>query len=85
MSPGRLNALVFAGIVLLIGVNGAAFSYRLLGSGLNHMWTTLEGAYAKTSREGGRSHDFECLGVSDFYSVHLTRHIPAGLEESAGG
>lgn len=86
MTPGRLNLLIFAGIVLLIGVNGAAFSYRLwvpaLSQYVDDFWKkhTL-----KPAEKAGDRTISECLGVSDFYSVHLTTYFLPDSEESAGG
>ena len=86
MSPGRLNALVFAGIVLLIGVNGAAFSYRLWGPALNQYVDDFWKAHTlRPAVKAGDRTISECLGVSDFYSVHLTTYFLPDSEESAGG
>jgi hypothetical protein len=86
MSPGRLNLLVFAGIVLLIGVNGAAFSYRLWLPALNQYVADFWKAHTlQPAVKAGDRTIAECLGVSDFYSVHLTTYFLPDSEESAGG
>ncbi len=86
MSPGRLNLLVFAGIVLLIGVNGAAFTYRLWVPALNQYVDDFWKAHTlKPAAKAGDRTIAECLGVSDFYSVHLTTYFLPDSEESAGG
>ena len=86
MSPRRLNLLVFAGIVLLIAVNGAAFSYRLWVPTLNQYVADLWKAHMlKPAEKAGDRTISECLGVSDFYSVHLTTYFLPDSDESAGG
>ncbi len=86
MSPGRLNLLVFAGIVLLIGVNGAAFTYRLWVPALNQFVDEFWKAHTlKPAEKAGDRTISECLGVSDFYSVHLTTYFLPDSDESAGG
>ena len=87
MSPtGRLNLIAFRGHRSAVGVNGAAFSYRTLGSGLQPICgRLLEGAYAKPAVKAGDRTISECLGVSDFYSVHLTTYFLPDSDESAGG
>lgn len=86
MTPARLNLLLAAGIVLLIGVNGAFFTYSLWGPGfkqyVNDFWKAHTIAPAKKAGDRMIS---ECLGVSDFYSVHLTTYFLADSEDSAGG
>jgi hypothetical protein len=86
MSPGRLNLLVFAGIVLLLGVNGAAFSYKLWGPAFEQRLSDFWRARTlKPAVKAGDRTISECLGVSDFYSVHLTTYFLPDSEESAGG
>lgn len=87
MTPQRrLNLMLAAGIVVLIGVNGAFFTYSLWGPGfkqyVNDMWKARVLTPAK--KAGDRTIS-ECLGVSDFYSVHLTTYFLADSAESAGG
>lgn len=86
MSPGRLNLLIFVGIVLLIGVNGAAFSYRLWVPAFNQYVTDFWKAHTlKPAEKAGDRTISECLGVSDFYSVHLTTYFLPDSDENAGG
>ncbi|MBM3562119.1 MAG: hypothetical protein FJX16_09350 [Alphaproteobacteria bacterium] len=86
MSPGRLNLLVFVAIILLISVNGAAFTYRLWGPALNQYATDFWKAHTlQPAVKAGDRTISECLGVSDFYSVHLTTYFLPDSDESAGG
>jgi hypothetical protein len=86
MSPGRLNLVIFVGILLLVGVNGAAFSYKLWGPAftqyVDDFWKART---VKPAVKAGDRTISECLGVSDFYSVHLTTYFLPDSEESAGG
>jgi hypothetical protein len=87
MTPtGRLNLMLFAGILLLIGVNGAVFTYGLWGPSftryVDEFWK--EHTLKPAVKAGDRTIS-ECLGVSDFYSVHLTTYFLADSDESAGG
>jgi hypothetical protein len=87
MTPtGRLNLMLFAGIVLFIGVNGAAFSYKLWGPALEQYVSDFRKTHLlKPAAKAGDRTISECLGVSDFYSVHLTTYFLADSSESAGG
>lgn len=86
MSPGRLNVLIFAGIAMLIGVNGAAFTYKLWGPAVEQRVSDFWKAHTlKPAEKAGDRTISECLGVSDFYSVHLTTYFLPDSHESAGG
>lgn len=87
MSPtGRLNLTMFAGIVVLVAVNGAAFSYKLWGPTFNQYVNDVWNAHTlKPAVKAGDRTASECLGVSDFYSVHLTTYFLPDSAASAGG
>jgi hypothetical protein len=87
MSPtARLNLVIFVGIVLLVGVNGAVFSYGFWGPAFNQYLDEFWKAHTlKPAVKAGDRAISECLGVSDFYSVRLTTYFLADSEESAGG
>jgi hypothetical protein len=87
MSPtARLNLILFVVVFLLIGVNGAAFSYKLWGPHLNQYWSDFVKAHTlKPAVKAGDRIASDCLQVSDFYSVHLTTYFLADSAESAGG
>ncbi|MCC3246481.1 hypothetical protein LG047_14335 [Methylocystis sp. WRRC1] len=87
MTPtGRLNLILFLGIVLLGGVNGAVFSYGWWGPAFNQYVSDFWKAHTlKPAVKAGDRTISECLGVSDFYSVHLTTYFLADSSESAGG
>lgn len=87
MSPnGRLNSILFLAILLLVSLHGAAFTYRLWGPALNQYANDFwkEHTLKPATKAGDRTIS-ECLGVSDFYSVHLTTYFLADASESAGG
>jgi hypothetical protein len=82
----RLNALLFAVIVLVVGVNVGAFSYSYCGPAVTQGWNDFWKAHApKPATKAGDRTISECLGVTDFYSVHLTTYFLADSETSAGG
>ena len=87
MQPStRLNLMLFAAIVLLVGVQGAAFTYKLWGPAFQLYW--IEHFAPKTVKPATKAGDrtiADCLGVSDFYSVHLTTYFLADSDQSAGG
>ncbi len=87
MTPtARLNLLLFLGIIVLAGASGAAFSYKFWGPAFTVYWT--EHFAPKTLKPATKAGDrviSDCLGVSDFYSVHLTTYYLADSDESAGG
>jgi len=86
MSPRRLNLLIFGGIILLVGVNGAAFSYKLWGPAFEQRLSDFWKEHTlKPAVKAGDRTIAECLGVSDFYSVHLTTYFLSDSDESAGG
>ncbi len=87
MTPtGRLNLILGLGIFLLIGVNGAFFSYAWWGPAINQRIGDFWKAHTlKPAAKAGDRTISECLGVTDFYSVHLTTYFLADSSESAGG
>ena len=87
MSPNvRLNLLLFSSILLIVGVNVAAFSYKYWGPAFDLYWTEhwKPKSMVPAVKAGDRT-IADCLGVSDFYSVHLTTYFLADSAESAGG
>jgi hypothetical protein len=87
MSPaGRLNLILFVGIFLLVGVNGAVFTYPLWGPAFNQYVSDFwKARVLKPATKAGDRTVSECLGVSDFYSVHLTTYFLADSSDRAGG
>ncbi len=87
MSPtARLNLFLFIGIIVLAGASGAAFTYRLWGPAFQLYWIEHFAPKAvKPATKAGDRVISDCLGVSDFYSVHLTTYFLADSDESAGG
>lgn len=87
MSPnGRLNLMLSLGIVLLVSVNGAFFSYAWWGPAINRYVEDFWKAHTlKPAVKAGDRTISECLGVTDFYSVHLTTYFLADSADSAGG
>ena len=82
----RLNLMLFVGIVLIAGVNVAMFSYSFWGPSFNQYWSEFWKAHTlKPAVKAGDRMASECLGVSDFYSAHLTTYFLADSAESAGG
>lgn len=86
MNPRYLNLILFLGILLLVGVNGVVFTYSLWGPAFNQYVNDLWKAHVlKPATKAGDRTISDCLGVSDFYSVHLTTYFLADSSESAGG
>lgn len=87
MSPNtRLNLILLAVLVPVIGGNAAAFSYRYWGPAVNQYITDYWKAHTlKPAVKAGDRTIAECLGVSDFYSAHLTTYFLADSADSAGG
>lgn len=87
MSPNaRLNLLLFLGIIALVGVQSAAFTYKHWGPAFELYWTEHWAPKPlKPATKAGDRTISDCLGVSDFYSVHLTTYFLADSDESAGG
>jgi hypothetical protein len=87
MSPNsRLNLMIFVGIVLIIGVNAAAFSYSYWASSFNLYWNDfLNAHFFRPAVKAGDRTMADCLKVSDFYSARLTTYFLADSDESAGG
>jgi hypothetical protein len=82
----RLNLLLFTGIALLVSVNGAVFSYGWWGPAASQYVADFWKAHTlKPAEKAGDRTISECLGVTDFYSVHLTTYFLADSAESAGG
>ena len=86
MNPNRLNLYLFLGILLLVGVNGAVFSYAWWGPAFRQYADDFWKAHTlKPAEKAGDRTISECLGVTDFYSVHLTTYFLSDSDESAGG
>lgn len=87
MNPNRrLNFILFMGILLLVGVNGVVFSRGWWGPVVNQRIEEFWKAHTlKPAEKAGDRTISECLGVSDFYSVHLTTYFLADSSENAGG
>ncbi|MBY6242662.1 hypothetical protein [Methylosinus sp. Sm6] len=82
----RLNLLLLAGVVLIIGVNVAAFSYSYWASSFDLFWNDFLNAhfYRPAAKAGDRTMA-DCLKVNDFYSARLTTYFRADSDDSAGG
>ncbi len=87
MSPNtRLNLILLSTAVLLVGGNVAAFTYKLWGPAFTIYWNDYwSKKILKPAVKAGDRLASDCLGVSDFYSVHLTTYFLADSDESAGG
>ena len=87
MQPNlRLNLMLLAAVVLLVSVQGAAFTYKLWGPAFTVYWTEhFAPKTLKPAKKAGDRVISDCLGVSDYYSVHLTTYFLADSDESAGG
>lgn len=87
MDPARrLNLMLFIGIVALVGVNGAVFTYGSWGPGLRQYMDDYWKAHVlKPAEKAGDRTISECLGVSDFYSAHITTYFLADSDKSWGG
>lgn len=87
MNPNaRLNLMLGAGTALLISVNAIAFSYPLWGPSAKQYIDDFRKAHVnKPAVKAGDRTISECLGVSDFYSAHLTTYFLPDSAESAGG
>jgi hypothetical protein len=86
MNPNRLNLYLFVGILLLVSVNGVMFSRSLWLPALNQYMDEFWKKHTlKPAEKAGDRTISECLGVTDFYSVHLTTYFLADSAESAGG
>jgi hypothetical protein len=87
MNPNtRLNAILILVAALLVGGNVTAFTYRSWGPAVTLAWTDYWNKRAlKPAVKAGDRTIADCLGVSDFYSVHLTTYFLADSEENAGG
>jgi len=82
----RLNLMLFAAMFLLVGGNLAAFSFKSWGPAVTVYWNDYwNKKILKPAVKAGDRTISECLGVSDFYSVHLTTYFLADSDESAGG
>lgn len=87
MSPRtRLNLILISAAVLLVGANVVAFSYKSWGPAFTVYWNDYwNKTILKPAVKAGDRTASDCLGVSDFYSVHLTTYFLADSDESAGG
>jgi hypothetical protein len=82
----RLNLMLFAGVVLIIGVNGAAFTYSFWAPSFNLYWNDfLNAHFFRPAAKAGDRTIADCLKVSDFYSARLTTYFLADSDDSAGG
>lgn len=82
----RLNIILFVFICLLIGVNGAVFSFKFWGPPVVQAWDDYwKEKLNKPAEKAGDRTISDCLKVSDFYSVHLTTYFLADSSENAGG
>ncbi len=85
-SKTRLNLILLSVTVLLVGGNVAAFSYKIWGPAFTVAWNDYwSKKILKPAVKAGDRLASDCLGVSDFYSVHLTTYFLADSDESAGG
>lgn len=82
----RLNLILFASVVAIIGLNVAAFSYSYWGPSFKLFWNDVLNAnfYRPAAKAGDRTMA-DCLKVSDFYSARLTTYFLADSDDSAGG
>ena len=87
MNPNtRLNLILFFTIVLLVGGNAAAFTYKSWGPAVTLAWNDYwNKKMPKPAVKAGDRLASDCLGVSDFYSVHLTTYFLADSDENPGG
>ncbi len=82
----RLNLILLSTTILLIGGNLAAFTYKSWAPTVNLYWNDYwNKKVLKPAVKAGDRLASDCLGVSDFYSVHLTTYFLADSDESAGG
>jgi len=81
----RLNVILFVVICLLVGVNGAVFSFKFWGPPIVQAWDDYwKEKLNKPAEKAGDRTISDCLKVSDFYSVHLTTYFLADSSEYAG-
>jgi hypothetical protein len=86
MNPQRLNLYLFVAIVLLVSVNGVVFSRSWWLPAFNQYMDDFWKKHTlKPAEKAGDRTISECLGVTDFYSVHLTTYFLPDSAESAGG
>ncbi|MCX7900602.1 MAG: hypothetical protein N2444_11120 [Methylocystis sp.] len=86
MSPTRIITILATSIVVIVGLNVGAFTYPLWGPSFRQYWDEYWKARTlKPATKAGDRTISECLGVSDFYSAHLTTYFLADSAESAGG
>ncbi len=87
MNPNtRLNLMLGAAPALLSSINAIVFSYQLWGPAVTQYIDDVWKAHVnKPAVKAGDRTISECLGVSDFYSAHLTTYYLADSAESAGG
>ncbi len=82
----RLNLMLFFAVLLLIGGNATAFTYKLWGPSFAIAWNDYwNKKILRPAVKAGDRVISDCLGVSDFYSVHLTTYFLADSDENAGG
>lgn len=78
--------MLAAAIILLVGTNVAAFTFKFWGPPLVQEWDDYwKQKLNKPAEKAGDRTISDCLQVSDFYSVHLTTYFLADSADSAGG
>jgi hypothetical protein len=86
MDQRRLIPILAIAILLLIGVNAGAFTFKFWGPPLVQAWDDYwKQKLNKPAEKAGDRTISDCLQVSDFYSVHLTTYFLADSADNAGG
>jgi hypothetical protein len=87
MSPNtRLHLILFSVIAVFGSGNVAAFTYNLWWPALTLAWNDYwNKEILKPAVKAGDRSAADCLGVSDFYSIHLTTYFQADTDDDAGG
>ncbi len=85
MAPNtRFNLILGAVLLVVAGGNAAGFTYRLWGPAAERYVADFWKAHTlKPAEKAGDRTIAECLGVSDFYSAHLTTYFLADSDEKA--
>lgn len=82
----RLNLLLLAGVLSIIALNLAAFTYSFWASSFNLYWNDfLNATFYRPAVKAGDRTMADCLKVSDFYSARLTTYFLADSDDNAGG
>ena len=86
MDLRRMIPILVTAIVLLVGGNIAAFTFKFWGPPLVQQWDDYwKQKLNKPAEKAGDRTISDCLQVSDFYSVHLTTYFLADSADNAGG